>query len=196
MAKTPKRKKARKAATFSLDEELTRTGRGRPGVAQSEVVGRASNYRRMFWSERLRGRKGNKKWVRDKPYAWAVALAAAKTSDEAMRALDSAPIHIQSQFKPLVALILQVLQERDFPKRQDNQFDFLAESLAGRGEISPRRSRDICGEARAIERAKSPHRILRKEFYIECSCGYKGPALNEACRKCGAAIAFSFEDLL
>jgi hypothetical protein len=196
MAKRPKPKKARKATNFPLDGGLAKTGRGRPGVAQSEVVGRAENYRRMFWTERLRGRKGNKEWVRDKPYAWAVALVAAKTSDHAMRALDSAPIHIQSQFKPLVALILGVLKERDFPKRQDNQFDFLAESLAARGDVSPRRSRDICAQARANERAKSPHRILRKEFYIECSCGYKGPALNDACRKCGAQMPISLQDLL
>jgi len=150
----------------------------------------------MFWNERLRGRKGNKKWVRDKPYAWAVALLAANTSDDAVRALDSAPIHIQNEFKPLVPLILQVLQDGDFPKRRENQFDFVAESLAARGDVSPRRSRDICAEARAIERSISPHRILRKEFYVECSCGYKGPALNDACRKCRAQIPISLEDIV
>jgi len=90
-----------------------------------------------------------------------------------MRALDSAPSHIQNEFKMLAPLILQVLGERDFPKRQENQFDFLAESFAARGHVSARRSRGICGERRAIERAESPYRILRKEFYVECTCGMK-----------------------
>jgi YD repeat-containing protein len=51
-------------------------------------------------------------------------------------------------------------------------------------------SRDICAKGLAEEKAKSPHKILRKEFYVECSCGFKGPALNDACRKCGAQISF------
>jgi len=63
-------------------------------------------------------------------------------------------------------------------------------------EEEPRTSRDICGEARAQERAKSPHKIIRKESYVECSCGYQGPALNGAGRKCGAEIPLSFEELL
>jgi hypothetical protein len=33
--------------------------------------------------------------------------------------------------------------------------------------------------------AKLKHVIVRREYYIECSCGYKGPALDGACRDCG-----------
>jgi hypothetical protein len=152
------------------------------------------NYRSIFWCQRLDRRK--KEWVRDKPYTWAMALVAAKTTDEVNHALESAPSYAQKEFKPLIPVILKVLQERAFPKKQKAQFDFFADSLAAYGRVSPRRSRDICGEERAKERTKSPYKIIRKEFYIECSCGYKGPALDNACRKCRAPIAISLEESL
>jgi hypothetical protein len=66
--------------------------------------------------------------------------------------------------------ILKVIQEPKFPKRTEAQIHFLADSLADK--------------------------ILRKEYYIECSCGYKGPARNDACRKCGAQISYLPEILL
>jgi len=153
------------------------------------------NYRGLFWSHRLDGRKKeNKEWVRDKPYTWAMALVAAKTTDEVSHALESAPSYARNEFKPLIPLILTVLQERAFPKKSKTQYDFLADSLAAYGRVSPRRSRDICGEERAKESAKSSYKIIRKEFYVECSCGYKGPALDDACRKCRAPIAISLEE--
>jgi hypothetical protein len=152
----------------------------------------------MFWTFRLLKRKNKEEneWVRDKPYEWAVALAAAKTEDDVTRALDSAFSHVQNELKPLILLIFQALREPDFPKRQEKQLDFLADSLSARGQVSPRRSRDICAETRAIERAKSRHRIVRREYYVECSCGYKGPARDNACRKCGAAIELALDDLM
>jgi len=61
------------------------------------------------------------------------------------------------------------------------QIHFLADSVAGQGFVTPRRSREICAE----ERAKKKYFIVRREYYIECSCGYKGPALDGACRDCG-----------
>lgn len=189
----PRLKKTAKSPKISLDVPFAKRKRGRPGVLQSEIVGRAENYRSMFWGSRLDKKK--KMYVRDKPYEWAIALLAAKNNTEINRALDSATSYVQSQLKPLIPLVLEVLQERSFPKKQETKFDFLAESLAARGEVTPRRSRDICAQHRAIERAKSPHRILRKEFYIECSCGYKGPARVNACRKCGAEIPFSLSEL-
>jgi hypothetical protein len=91
--------------------------------------------------------------------------------------------------------ILAVKMEKKFPKRAMPQIKFLANSLAGRPNVEFRTSRDICAKALAEEKARSPHKILRKEFYIECSCGFKGPALNDACRKCGAEIDF-LPDLL
>ena len=120
-----------------------------------------------------------KEWVRDKPYQWATRLLEAKTESDIDSAFSSASQLIQNELKPLNRLILNVLKERTFPKKQETQLDFLADSLAGYGRISPRRSRDICEK----ERKKKVHQIIREEFYIECTCGYKGPALRGACPK-------------
>ncbi len=60
----------------------------------------------------------------------------------------------------------------------------------------PCTSRDICARERASERKKSPYKIVRHEYYVECSCGYKGPAHDNACRKCGAEIDFLPEVLM
>jgi hypothetical protein len=78
--------------------------------------------------------------------------------------------------------IFEIIHDPKFPKvRTKLQIRFLADSLGGCGLITARRSREIC----AKERAKEQHVIVRRDFYIECTCGYAGPALNGACRKCG-----------
>lgn len=184
----PKLKKTAQITKIPLDVAFPKRPRGRPGVAQSEIIGRAENYREMFWDRRLDKRK--REYVREKPFDWAIALVAAKNIEEIDRALDSATDYAKSQLKPLIPLILRVLKERSFPSRTKGKFDYLAESLAARGEVSPRTSRDICRKHRAMLRARSRHRILRREFYVECSCGYKGPARDNACRRCGAEIDF------
>jgi hypothetical protein len=66
------------------------------------------------------------------------------------------------------------------------RINFLADSLAALGVVVPRRSRDICAAERA--KAKREHHVIRYEFYVECSCGYKGPSKDHACRRCGAKI--------
>lgn len=175
----------------ALDRVSGKRPRGRPGVRVSEIVGRANNYRRIFWKYRLDKRK--KEWVQVRPQKWVRRLLAAKTEGGVRRALDSASSYAQNEFSGLVPLILTVLRAKKFPKTGPAQLDHLADSLAGRGRVSPRRSRDICGKERTRERAKSPYKIIRKEFYIECSCGYRGPAREDACRKCGAQIPVSLE---
>jgi hypothetical protein len=90
--------------------------------------------------------------------------------------------HYKSEFAALAGLTLKVLREKKFPKTQETQINFLADSLAGREWISPRRSRDIC----EAERKKPKNYIIRQDFYIECSCSYEGPAYHKACPKCGA----------
>jgi hypothetical protein len=162
--------------------------KGRPGVIPSEIVARADNYRQIFWKTRLDPKK--KEWVRDRPEEWAEQLLRATTEDNVRSALEVGSSAAQNEFKALVPLILSVLRSRTFPKRKAAQCDFLADSLAGHGLVTPRRSRDICGAERAKERTRSPHKIIRREFYVECSCGYKGPARNDACRKCGARISY------
>lgn len=137
-----------------------------------------------------------KKWVRDKPQEWVEQLLLAQTDEDRQKALDSAPQKVQEELGRRAPLILMVLKEPRFPKRLETQADFLADSIAGLGKVSPRRSRDICEEERKKELRKSRHKILRHEFYVECTCGYQGPACDNACRECGAQIGFSLEELI
>jgi hypothetical protein len=115
------------------------------------------------------------------------------SANEAGEVVEAFEKHAQAyarEFVPRFAEdILKVMNEPKFPERPQPQINFLADSLAGRRYVETRTSCNICGKERAKERAKSPHQIIRKEFYVECSCGYKGPALNDACRKCGAQIS-------
>jgi hypothetical protein len=177
----PKRRKADSGPQIPLDTVFEKRGRGRRGVRASEITGRSHNYRTIFG------------------YLWdglRVPLSEAKDEADVIKAFDEKAQPYMREFMPMLAgLVLKVIREPKFPKRRDAQINFLADSLAGYGTISPRRSRDICDQERARERAKSKYKIIRKEFYIECSCGYKGPARDNACRKCGAEISIWSETM-
>jgi hypothetical protein len=153
-----------------LDPYATKKPKGRPPkMLASEVTGRAYHYRLIF--RQIWDHVGEQ-------------LLNTKTQDEVIQAFKSTA-H-QNEFEGIAPLVLEVLHDPDFPKRdKEARINFLAESLAARGVLTPRTSRDICGKERKKERHKSPYQILRHEFYIECSCGYKGPARENACRKCG-----------
>jgi hypothetical protein len=168
------RRKSGRRANKRLDAVFPKRGRGRPyKVRASEVIGRAYNYRLIF----------HQTWDRIGKF-----LLNAHTEEDVVRAFEGSPY--KGEFHDLISLILLVLRERDFPrKNREAQTIFLAESLAARGEVTPRTSRDICAKARRVEQAKSRHHIIRHEYYVECSCGYKGPARDDACRKCGAEIS-------
>jgi hypothetical protein len=57
--------------------------------------------------------------------------------------------------------MLKVLRDREFPKRNKKaRINFLADSLAAKGAVTPRTSRDICARARKRERKKSAPRII------------------------------------
>jgi hypothetical protein len=175
-AKMAKRKKGASKPQIPLDTFSEKRGRGRPGVRTSEIGGRASNYRVLFRN------------------IWDAAgepLLQAKTEEEVIQAFAKAGESYVNEFRYMAPLVLRVLSDRRFPVRRDAQIGFLADSLAGLGRVSPRRSRDICLDERAKERQRSKYKILRREYYIECSCGYEGPARNDACPKCGAEIARS-----
>jgi hypothetical protein len=152
----------------------------------SEIYGRAENYRKRFWEQRLDKKK--KQLVRDRPCQWAEQMLVASNEDELRKALDTAPNYVQGEFNPFLALILSIFREKTFPKSKTAQLDYLADSLAGLGQVTPRSSRDICGIEKAKARRASRFRIIRYEYYIECTCRYKGPARDGACRKCGAEI--------
>jgi hypothetical protein len=118
-------------------------------------------------------------------------LLAARNEEEVTEAFRSHAQPYTNKFVPRLATdILSVIREKKFPKKSRAQIKFPANSLAGRPVVEARTARDICAKGLAEEKAKSPQKILRKEFYVECSCGFKGPALNNACRKCGAQISF------
>ncbi len=161
----PKRKKARKARKKPLDTIYGKRPRGRPGVRPSEIRGRGDHYRLIF------------------SQIWKVVgavLLKARNEEDVIRVFDLAASY-KLEFAPVASPILRVLRDPKFPKRPEPQRNFLADSLAGRGLISPRRSRDICEQ----ERKKKVHLIIRQDYYIECTCRYKGPALHGSCPKCG-----------
>lgn len=171
-------KKRRKIATkpkIGLDAYREKRGRGRPAkIPASTVIGRADNYRyqlKQVWKQ-LEG-----------------PLLAGQTEDEVKAALEShAPAYASSYVPWQVADMLALIRDKQFPKDSEARVNFLADSLGGRSTLTFRSSRDVCGRERAKQRAKSPYQILRCEYYVECSCGYEGPARNNACRKCGAEI--------
>ena len=175
MAKEKISKIGSKSSKNLLDGFTKKRGRGRPRECQySEIIGRAQNYRQVLTDV----------WQK-----LGTPLLAAQTEEQVVQAFQSHGRPYDQEFVPRLANdILTVKMEKKFPKRAMPQIKFLANSLAGRPNVEFRTSRDICAKALAEEKAKSPYKILRKEFYIECSCGFKGPALNDACRKCGAEI--------
>ncbi len=168
-----------------LDTFPEKRGRGRPPrIVPSTVWGRAENYRTMLAEV----------WPKlHKP----LLVIETGREEDVVRVFENYAEPYAQDFVPgLASDILRAIHEPKFPRRPKAQINFLADSLAGRPNVEPRRSRDICGKERAKKRAKSPHKILRKEFYVVCSCGYQGPAQNDACPACGAQIPPSVEGLL
>jgi len=172
-----KHKKTAQKPQNSLDTvSRNKRGRGRPGVNKTEIAGRGYRYRLLFeniWN-----------WAGER-------MIQARNGEEVLAALDQNEYH-KRELECVASLIPRVTTDPRFPRSRQARINFLADSLAALGAVSPRRSRDICEEMRAIHRRKTRYKILRREYYIECSCGYKGPARNDACPKCGAEISASF----
>jgi hypothetical protein len=168
---TAKMKKAKRNSKPAR-KEASKRGRGRPQkIDPSEVVNRADDYRGT-----LAGM-----WAKLWP-----PLSVAKTKQEVINAINGAEPYQREQFLPSALAILEILKDPRFPKRQQTRINYLADSLAARGVVTPRRSRDICARERLKQ--KRTHRILRVEVYVECSCGYQGPSRDHACLNCGAPI--------
>jgi hypothetical protein len=113
-------------------------------------------------------------------------LSVADTEQDVIDAIQRCEPHQRGQFVPSALAILKMVKDPRFPKREQARINYLADSLAARGVVTVRRSRDICARERLKQ--KRTHHILRAEFYVECSCGYRGPSLDHACLKCGAPI--------
>jgi len=142
------------------------------------VIGRGPNY--IFQLKEV--------WTRLE-----TSLLAAETDEEITAAFKENAEPYATEFVPRLASdILLLIRDPKFPQRAKARIKFLAHSLAGRPALSFRTSRDICEKAQTLKKLASPHRILWREFYIECSCGYQGPARDNACRNCGALPSFSF----
>lgn len=168
-----KTKASQKKANFPLDSISEEKRRGpKQRVSPSAVWGRADNWRSVLANV----------W----PKLWP-ALEAAKIETDVRVALELA-FPYQDYFLPQAALILTILKNPKFPKTQRGRINFLADSAAGLGIVSPRRSRDLCAAERAAARKKG--QILRYEYYIVCSCGYKGHSVGHACPMCEAGILF------
>src|ERR1039458_1542220 len=171
-AKVTKGRSAAKMSKKSIDNVFQGRGRGRPSkLPASEVIGRADHYRNIL------------KEVWDKVWP---ALSKAETKDDVIAAIELAASIERRDFTGHASLLLEILKDKKFPKRQQTRINYLADSLAAWGKVTPRRSRDICAKERA--KARRANHIIRHEFYVECSCGYEGPARNNACLKCGAPI--------
>ena len=169
------RKRTKNKIEKGLDTFSQKRPVGRPWrVRASEVAGRSYNLRLQF--SQIWDTVGE-------------SLIEAQTEEDVLKALDMAGQYWRNEFgrTGIPSLILKILRDPKFPKkRREQQINFLADSLAAWGTVSPRRSRDICEQERRKE--KIGHHIIRREFYVECSCGYQGPALNNTCRNCGAEI--------
>jgi len=172
-SKMPKRRKSAPKQEKALDTVEGKSGRGRPArVRASEIAGRAYNYRLIF----------SQNWN-----SVGEPLLKAKTEGEVIQVFEKAGPYMR-EFVPIAPLILKVLHDPEFPRRRETQINFLADSLAGYGWISPRHSRNVCERERAKE--KHATHIIRYEFKIECSCGFKGFSRDHACPECKAKIPF------
>ncbi len=176
-AKAHKQKTPLTQAKISLDTVSETLRKGRPRKIQPGWVrGRADNYRKtfdLFWQ-----------------HVWP-NLSKAQTQQDVIQSFARPEVGSYAlDLIRLADLILQVVRDPKFPKhKREAQINFLSDSIAAYGVVTPRSSRDICERERA--RANQVHRIVCYEFYIECSCGYTGHSLHHACPICGAEIQFN-----
>jgi hypothetical protein len=164
-----KRKKLQTKPKNGLDMySENKKRRGRPQrVRPSEVYGRALNYRSTFGL------------VWDK---LAEPLLKSTSEADVVQVFEHYAAAYAHEFVPALAgLILKTVRHARFPKRREPQIKHLADSLAAYGRVTPKRSREIVAKELAKEKAKLKHRVVRREFYIVCSCGYEGPTYKREC---------------
>lgn len=144
---------------------------GRPGVNRTLVLQTADQFRVML------------------PDVWprlAPQLLAAQSPEDVTNAFEPFGLLSTSFVPRWTELIFKIVKDRRFPRvRAKAQIEFLSDSLGAQGAVKPRRSREICAEERKKERTRERHVIVRRDYYIECTCGYEGPASRGACPKCG-----------
>ncbi|PWT79045.1 MAG: hypothetical protein C5B58_14400 [Acidobacteria bacterium] len=82
-----------------------------------------------------------------------------------------------------VDTFLEAIGDSDFPKRSQARARFLSESIAGYGEVSARRCRDICSDMRNEEKQR---KHAQPELWIKC-CGKARWTVNSVCPQCGSS---------
>ena len=115
-----------------------------------------------------------------------VSATSEEDLDNSMKKADSRARELLLQYPKL---LLATLRDKQFPKHsREAREQFIADSLAAERRVSIRRSRDVAQSKRSAVRKQG--KILRREFYVECSCGYEGPAFHHACPKCNAPVSY------
>jgi hypothetical protein len=111
-------------------------------------------------------------------------LETAKTKEEAASAFERIPSPYKERLNLWLTAIPEWALEGKFPKTNlERKMRHLADSVAAEGFLTPRRCRDVCLEER--KRQAQLGMIFRREFYIECTCSYRGPAKGGGCPQCG-----------
>ena len=165
-------RKLKMNAKIPLDRFWGRRERGRPPIVPAALVRScADNYRISL----------ERGWNN-----LAEPLSAAQTEQEVANVLRIAALGYQHDISILAPLVFQIKRDPRFPQRKKAQINFLADSVAGGGVVTPRRSRDICAKERARDAQR--HYIIRYEYWIQCSCGYEGHSENRRCKECGAVV--------
>jgi hypothetical protein len=119
---------------------------------------------------------------------WQKMLKANSDEDLAWVLKDVCP-RARERFFYKSELLLAALKDIQFPKQdREAQEQFIADSLAAEGRVSIRTSRDLVQADRSARKKRG--KIVRREFYIECSCGFQGPAYRDACPDCGAQVSY------
>ncbi len=182
-------KKLKKSAKATLEDP---TAIARRDMRIRMIVGHGANYETAFLHA------GDRFWEQvqaltniERAELGRRKLVLGRHTLESVNWRASLPIQLSDRF---VCAFVGAVRDRHFPKQRKAQARFLGDSLGADGELSARRSLDICGEQRAIQK-RTPH-IIRYEFYIECSCQFKGHSLGHACPRCGAKICLPFDSFL
>ena len=163
-----------KSSNFYLPHSLKKRGR-KPKVRISEICNRAYDLTQIFEVNRPR-----LNWDQ---------LLSAQCDEDLEKALSGAFERAKQVLLCEPELLLSVLRDKQFPKQsREAQEQFIADSLAALGRVSIRRSRDIVQRERSARNRRG--KILRREFYIECSRKCEGPAYRDACPRCGAQVCY------
>jgi len=131
---------------------LDKARRGRPGISSDEhleTLGRAENFRYIL-SETSRDPDKDKPeslWDRVREQ-----LLKARTEAKITKVFEQE--RYGQNFVPhLSRQILKTIRDPRFPKSPDAQANFLADSIAALARVTPRRSRNICQQARSEQRS-------------------------------------------